>query len=277
MESRDISFIINSYGRPYQEIQQSFRSCFNQLATELKYEVIFIDQNKLPILIHESEVNHIHFPVTSISKARNHGALKANGDWLIFVDDDAELETSYLKNFEQLLKQHPSSSVWAGTIYHSDNHQIFYSRRQDITRDELGFLEMKVLMGGNILIKRDLFAAIGRFDEDFGIGGKYPSSEDTDLAWKLYYAGFPIRLSHELKLYHPAPTKISMKKAYAYGLGKGALVGKWLFKQYKILTLLEFGEMFIVPLVKMIVDVKAAPTHFATFWGRLKGFIRYAF
>lgn len=273
----DISFIINSYGRSYSEIKNSLKSCLKQSPENFSFEVLFIDQNKVPLVIEDDTVIHLPYQATSISKARNYGALQASGDWLIFVDDDAILEVNYLEHFNQLTKLTPSCAAWAGSIYHIDNPQIFYSKRQNITRDELGFLEMKVFMGGNILIRRDLFAAVGKFDEEFGIGSLYPSSEDTDLAWRLYYAGFTIRLSHELRVFHPAPTKISMKKAYLYGLGKGALVGKWLIKQHKPLTILEFGEMLLVPLGKMVIDLKASAIHLATFWGRLKGFIRYAF
>lgn len=272
----DISFVINSYGRKFEEIQKSFESCLKQVS-DFTFEIIFIDQNKIPVSMADPSIIHIHYPETSISKARNRGAINASGEWLIFVDDDAELDPTYLAQFSRLQKQTPSCAVWAGTIFLTSNHQLFYSQRQNISHLELGFLDMKVLMGGNFIIKRDLFAGIGRFDENFGIGSKYPSSEDTDLAWRLHYAGFPIRLSHDLKIYHPAPQSIGMKKAFSYGLGKGALVGKWLFKQHKFATLIEFAEMIIVPFFKMIIDIKASPIHFATLVGRVKGFIRYAF
>lgn len=275
----DISFVINSYGRPISEIQASIKSCLAQSKEQFEFEIIFVDQNKIPLVLDQNldPVNLNHYPTTSISRARNRGALLACGTWLIFVDDDAQLDPAYLQEFFKLQEKAPSCSIWAGTIYIDNDRNSFYSNRQRTSRVELGFLEMKVLMGGNFIIKRDLFAAIGKFDEEFGIGGKFPSSEDTDLAWRIHYAGFPMRLSHDLRVYHPAPQTISMKKAYAYGLGKGALVGKWIFREHKMLTIIELGEMILVPLAKMLLDFKAAPTHFSTLMGRLKGFFRAIF
>lgn len=273
----DISFIINSYGRSAEDIKNSLSSCLNQPQSPLAFEVLFVDQNKMPLNVEQPNLIHLPFPEHCISKARNYGAIKAQGDWLVFVDDDAKLDENYLQILSKLLLDNPSSTSWAGAIYLLEDPQTFYSQRQNISRLELGFLEMKVFMGGNIILKRDLFAAIGKFDENFGIGGKYPSSEDTDLAWKLYYAGFAINYSPELKIFHPAPQAISMKKAYRYGLGKGALVSKWLFKQHKILTMMELAEMFLVPFGKMLIDWKNIPTHIATLFGRFKGLIRYAF
>jgi GT2 family glycosyltransferase len=110
-------------------------------------------------------------------------------------------------------------------------------------------------MGSNLVVKKSTFEKLGRFDEQFGAGSYWGSSEETDFAWKAYFQKAPMEYFPELVVYHIRPYAEalwpSMKKAFRYGKGKGALVVKWL-KKGEPIVLLEFGEMFLIPWIQFL-------------------------
>jgi GT2 family glycosyltransferase len=141
-------------------------------------------------------------------------------------------------------------------------------------------------MGSNFVIRASTFEKLGRFDEDFGVGSYWGSSEETDFCWNAFFNDVPMEFFAELKVYHIPPFNESIKKglvkSFNYGIGKGALVYKWLIKKRKIIVLYEFGEMLILPfLISLMGIIKLKPqliaTNIAALAGRLFGFIKAIF
>jgi GT2 family glycosyltransferase len=141
-------------------------------------------------------------------------------------------------------------------------------------------------MGSNFVIRASTFEKLGRFDEDFGVGSYWGSSEETDFCWNAFFNDVPMEFFPELKVYHIPPFNESIKKGFVksfnYGIGKGALVYKWLIKKRKIIVLYEFGEMLILPfLISLMGIIKLKPqliaTNIAALAGRLFGFIKAIF
>jgi GT2 family glycosyltransferase len=61
-----------------------------------------------------------------------------------------------------------------------------------------------VLWGNNIAIQRSAIVKVGAFDERFGAGSNFPSSEDNDLGFRLLEAGYRIIYMPKATLYHRA-------------------------------------------------------------------------
>ena len=82
-------------------------------------------------------------------------------------------------------------------------------------------------MGSNFVIKTSTFEKLGRFDESFGVGSYWGSSEETDFCWKAFFNKVPMEFFSELKVFHVPPFNESIKKGFVksfnYGIGKGRI------------------------------------------------------
>ena len=88
--------------------------------------------------------------------------------------------------------------------------------------------------------------------------------------------GFPVLYEFEVII------KEGFSKAFRYGVGKGALVSKWLFKKKKMKVTYELVEMLIVPVVQSLrglITLKFGliTSNFAALTGRIYGMIKYLF
>ena len=89
-----------------------------------RYEIILVDNNCTDNT--RSEVDRfckdypqisLHYYVESkqgLSHARNRGIKESNGDLLVYVDDDATVNTDYLKTYANWFASHPETDA-AGT------------------------------------------------------------------------------------------------------------------------------------------------------------------
>lgn len=137
-------------------------------------------------------------------------------------------------------------------------------------------------MGSNFAVRKNTFYTLGKFDQDFGTGSSGGSGQEADFAWKAFFSQKKMRFERELKVYHVPPChgsiQHSIRKAFQYGVGKGALINKWLFKKKKHIVTLELVEMMVVPLIKVITDLVRLRLHFVlihltSLAGRLWGLI----
>jgi len=122
---------------------------------------------------------------------RNHGAEKAAGDWLVFVDDDCIPEPTLLAAYARAAAA-GNSAVLEGMTLPEGNR---------------GAADMECpinTFGGhlwacNFAIKRRLFIDLGGFDENFPA----PAMEDTDMQTRLSKAGHKTVFVAEASVKHP--------------------------------------------------------------------------
>ena len=221
----------------------------------------------------------------SVSAARNTLVIPQNTGWIFFCDDDGYPCGDYSEKLENIINHNPSLDILAGSIVREDNNE-FYTLRHRSGGSLKKFKNTKNLMGSNFAIKAKVFNELGRFDENFGAGSRWGSSEETDFCWKAYFAGKNMEYFPELIVYHVPPFNESIKtgfhKAFKYGVGKGALVSKWLFKKKEIKVLYELFEMTTVPFIQSLrgfITFKFGliATNFAALIGRYYGMLKYLF
>jgi len=282
----NIVIVTNSYHRDQTLVERSLLASLNQDPPVMN--VLFIDQNEPTLQLNlaiSQDARLIHLPInaSSVSKARNSFVIPEKTDWLIFCDDDGYLHPSYIKRFLNIIEQHPELKILAGSIIRDDNHE-FYSPRHKVGGSLKNFRHSKLLMGSNFIVKPSTFEELQRFDDDFGAGAYWGSGEETDFAWKAYFSKIPMDFFPELIVYHIKPYagdyEHSKQKALSYGIGKGALVGKWLIREHKLLVLFELVEMLCIPMAQMFislikVDFKMANIYLKSIEGRCLGFYRY--
>ena len=283
---QSIVVVINSFRRSPELVARSLRAVLSQSIKPLK--LILLDQNSNPIsLPSDIEDNPIFerqkCPFQSVSEARNSVNLPSECSWISFCDDDGYWAQDFSETLQPLLGS--DLDVIAGSVLREDTMD-FYSLRHRIGGNLSNFRNLKLLMGSNFLVRKSLFDQVGRFDPRFGVGAYWGSSEETDFAWKCYFAKAQMQFIPELQVVHIPPFnesfEIGLRKSYKYAVGKGALVSKWLLEKHQPLVLWELVEMLVVPPVQITRGVltlkpSLALNNFGVWWGRLFGFFLFPF
>jgi hypothetical protein len=280
--------VTNTYQRPADLVERSLRASLNQKIKPLR--VILIDQNENNLILSD---DIIHNPVferqpanfKAVSSARNSLKVPEGVEWIFFCDDDGYPCDDYTEKLFEIISRNTNIEIIAGSIVRNDNNE-FYTLRHLKGGSLKHFRYTKNLMGSNFVVKTKVFDQLGRFDENFGAGSYWGSSEETDFCWKAYFAGVKMEYFPELIVYHLPPFNESLtqgfKKSFQYGIGKGALVWKWLFVKKKIKVIYELAEMMVVPFIQMAKGIltlkpQSILNYIATISGRVYGLMKAAF
>lgn len=135
------------------------------------------------------------------AKARNMGAQKAQGDILFFIDADVTLHPNTVSQVFQLFQQNPTMDAVIGsyddapgaTNFLSQYKNLFHHYTHQTSQDNAS-----TFWGACGAIKRNVFLAVGGFDEQF----TKPSVEDIELGYRLKESGYSIRLCKSLHVKH---------------------------------------------------------------------------
>lgn len=132
------------------------------------------------------------------SAARNHGAAKAHGRLLFFVDADVALAVGALALGRALIER-PGVGAVIGSYDNDPAVLTMVSQFKNLAHHyfhQRSGPEATTLFGACTLILRDLFLAVGGFDE------RRRSLEDVELGYRLTAHGARIRLEPGLQVKH---------------------------------------------------------------------------
>lgn len=132
----------------------------------------------------------------------NRGAMLAKGDYLVFLNNDTQVQSGWLDALLWTFKHQPRAGLVgsrliypdgrlqeAGGIVFKDGTAWNYGHLDDPYRPEYSYLrEPDYVSGAALAIPRDLFERLGGFDPRY-VPGYY---EDTDLAFRVRAAGYRI-------------------------------------------------------------------------------------
>jgi len=171
---------------------------------------------------------------------RNRGAAVASGDWLAFIDSDCCAPPEWLSTANRLITENPDVVVLggpfralppvneieqvAGDALIKGVLQCPQEQQRVFTRSLRG-----AFIGANVFYRKDVFFALGGFDERFANFG-----EDIDLFWRAV-ASFRGQLLYDPQLYvsqhFPATWSSLFWKWYQYGMASCYLqryhLGRW--------------------------------------------------
>jgi GT2 family glycosyltransferase len=197
----DISIIIPTCNR-----NDLLSECLDSIAPGVQsikdnYQVIVTDDSKESAardIIDEKYkwVKWVKGPQKGPAANRNNGASYADGQWLIFIDDDCLPNKNLLLGYENGIKAHPEILVFEGcTIVDRPKNKFNEEAPLNTTG---GYL-----FGCNFAINTDYFRQLYGFDEKF----PYPAMEDSELAYRIKRQGVKLFFLKDAIAMHPWRTK----------------------------------------------------------------------
>jgi len=149
-------------------------------------------------------------PNAGAAAARNYGASRARGEFLLFLDDDMVAEPRLLVEHDRVL-QDGADAVVGHIPLHPDSPRTVLTlgvdrwarkRLSRLQAAEHGAVAMPDLLTGQLSVRASRFTAIGGFDESFTATGTF-GAEDTDFLYRLVRDGAQLRA---------APTAVSWQR-----------------------------------------------------------------
>jgi len=172
-----------------------------------------------------------------LASARNAGLRHAVGDLLIFTDDDCELAPDYLRQAHDCFSADLSPVLRGGRVELGDPGDMAFTVITDTRPRRYEPQHSSQILGGfilgcNMTIPRALVAAVGLFDERFGVGAPFRAAEDTDYLYRVHLAGFHIDYAPDMVVAHHHGRRDlgALRKVIEYyNEGEGAIYAKYLF------------------------------------------------
>lgn len=195
------------------------------------FELIIVDQNEEDILkeiVDEYRdkfyIKHIRIKEKGLSLARNVGIKYVTGDIIAFPDDDCAYSEGILSFINKFFMKNTHMNFLTFKLRDrdtgEDSNLKWYNHDVEITYKNI----FRTVISPSIFIKfkniKDIF-----FDENLGVGRKFGSGEESDMALEILHRGYRGMYSTKFIIYHPNK-KEPMDKIYSYGLGYGATIKK---------------------------------------------------
>jgi GT2 family glycosyltransferase len=213
-----ISLIIPTYGRDT-VLQNTLQDALAQ--TYGNFEILVIDQRPnhspgvqayLDDLATRQQIRLWQLPWASLPGARNYGIRRAQGEILIFIDDDVQLEPDFLAHHAQVFQDYPQVGAVAGRVF--DRMKLQDAKDIDPTQERviedlppqacdpaIAWYHLDLVhtikpqpvisvRGCNMAFRRDLFTTHGlRFDERFRGSAV---REESDFCLRIRGTGYGI-------------------------------------------------------------------------------------
>ncbi len=194
----DFSIIIPTVGRPELDACldavevgcQSLREQGGAVEVIVAHDR-FSDENERRIVQRHPEVKVIVGPQKGPAANRNAGAAKASGRWLVFTDDDCLPAPDWLAALAQIVAADQADVIEGKTVCRTG---LPGPQWHSPLNETGGFL-----WSCNFAVRRDLFCAIGGFDERF----PFAHMEDADLKKRLEALGAQLVFAPGVVVDHP--------------------------------------------------------------------------
>ena len=192
------------------------------------YEIVLVDNNCTDntreiceaFATAHKDVNfrYVIEPEQGLSAARNKGILEAKGDLLVYVDDDALVDTWYLTTICDYMSAHPEISAVGGPIiplYETAEPKWMTRFTKELLCGYLYFGDQvrtfpgkRYPGGGNAAYRAEVFKLVGLFNTNLGRKGNgLMGSEEKDIFDKMSARGMRFMYLPKMILHHIIPQK----------------------------------------------------------------------
>lgn len=195
-----VSVVIPFYNCPY--IEQALQSALNQ--SWQPHEIIVVDDGST---MHTDRITpylpHIHYLGKAnggTASALNHGIRHASGDYIVWLSSDDMFYRDKINNQVLFMDQNRLLITYTNFNYINESTQLTELNAAAVFPSHLDylrcFLQGNPINGCTVMFKRELFGAIGLFDESL------PYTHDYDLWFKAILNGYPpVMLNQSLTAY----------------------------------------------------------------------------
>ncbi|HKV86539.1 MAG TPA: glycosyltransferase [Candidatus Dormibacteraeota bacterium] len=177
-------------------------------------ELIVVDQGEddavraIVAEFDEAAVRYLRCLRRGLSAARNEGASRARNRVIVFTDDDCEVAPDWGAQWQAAFTRDVSPGVAFGEVARAEHDPAqgfvpgfdlvpgMYGR--ELFKQGIG----SVGMGANMALRREVWQAIGGFDESLGSGRRLAAAEDTDFAYRAVRAGYRVLHAEGPKVVH---------------------------------------------------------------------------
>jgi len=232
-----------------------------------------------------TKIRIINLRRASLSLAKNKGIEVAKSKIVCFLDDDVEIDKNYIKNILDFFYKNKKAELLFGSIK-IKNANKYYSRYMNNLFSQINYFNIKKCLGSAMIYKKTLNNKC-YFDEKFGIGALYPSSEETDFVLNNLLANrVPAFYEPRIVIFHKndeflfGNLKNIKNKFLSYGLGSGALWAKYSSKNvfFILFFIYELLKSFVGIIIGVItINKKIYYKHGSLLHGKIKGFFKYFF
>jgi GT2 family glycosyltransferase len=157
--------------------------------------------------------------------ARNRGAAASGGEWLLFLDDDMDLDPAFLRQMAGHFRDDVDVVLPELRLddHIPDTLPVRIARRREAEAREarrLGApLVFEDLVFAATAVRRTLFERVGGFDDSFTADGGY-GNEDIDLGYRLLRAGARVHRASEAIVYTDFPYALPTLLSRAQRVGR---------------------------------------------------------
>ena len=202
-----VSVVIPTHNR-LEKLRETVEKLRLQDFPKEDYEIIVVDDGSNPPVVFEkdftvsSSVKIVRLEGEERSVARNTGAKNAQGELLIFIDDDIFTQPDFIEKHWQAHQEFSDLLAIGEILLPEDSQNTPFGRfRQRLEKDGIprkrGLVaEKNFCAAGNASIKRDLFLKLNGFDTTL------TSAEDQDFALRHTSQGGQIAFLPEASVIH---------------------------------------------------------------------------
>jgi GT2 family glycosyltransferase len=188
----------------------------------------------------------------------NAGARVARGRWLLFLNNDTWMEPDCMEKLIAGTEKMGAAASTPLVLNYPDNtFQDFGFYGFDIfglasgSGNATHTREIFIAGGCSYLIRNDVFNEIGMFDAEYFI-----YSDDTDLSWRVWIAGYKVAGIFEARLHHRGAAGVNPSGGIETVEFRTTDKKRFLTNRNGILTLLKDGQhillLTIIPLIALL-------------------------
>ena len=207
-----VSIVVVTHNRP-EELKECLESLKRLKLPKNSYEVLVVDSsttNETRMLVKKFPVKYFHTKHKGMTVARNIGIIRAKGEIIAFLDDDAIADENWIKQIktnynnakrgavggkvieDRLLRRHQKDTTLVGKI--SKTGKLI--NNFDLGKEKI---ETDHIKGTNMSFTKKKLIEIGGFDNLYG-GRAY--REETDVCLRLKKRGYKIIFDSNAKVFH---------------------------------------------------------------------------
>jgi glycosyltransferase involved in cell wall biosynthesis len=222
------SIVIPTYNRPHA------LGCCLQALLQLEYErdrfeVIVVDdggtlslQSMLAPAQEQLQLTLIEQPNAGPASARNQGAALAQGQFLVFTDDDCQPAADWLTVLESHCLETPDALIGGLTINALPNN--LFSTASQVLIDYLysyyndDHTQALFFASNNMAVPTRQFRELGQFDTSFPLA----AGEDREFCDRWHHHRYPLRYVPEARVYHAHQLTLRRFWRQHFNYGQGA-------------------------------------------------------